>query len=203
MKIGSRYKIARKLEAPVFEKTQTQKYALSESKKGQVRRGRPRQKSDYALQLREKQRARYFYLVSEKQFQRAAKIAMSQQEREPSEHLFEAMELRLDNVVIRGGLAISRSHARQLVSHGHIYVNGRKMNIPSHRLKQGDEVAFKPASLKKGVVEGLDERIKTQRTPSWLKPITDGKGVKLTGTPNYKEAELLFDLHTVLEFYSR
>jgi len=204
MKIGPKYKIARRLGAPVFEKTQTQKYALSESKKGQRRRsGRPRQISDYGLQLIEKQKARYYYCLSEKQFSRSVKEARGQQVKDPASALFESLEKRLDSTLIRAGFGPSRLFCRQLISHGHIMVNDRKVTIPSYKLQPGDKITIRPQSKDKGVFSTLSESLSGSRSASWIKINTKDLSIEVTGEPKKDETDLLFDLPTVLEFYSR
>ena len=130
MKIGPKFKIAKRLGAPIFEKTQTQKFALSESRGGRQNKRRPGQMSDYKRQLIEKQKMRFTYGISEKQFRRYVDDAV-EKSNQPVALLMERLESRLDNVIYRMGLAKTRRLARQITSHGHICVNGKKMTIPS------------------------------------------------------------------------
>ncbi len=203
MKIGPKYKIARRLGAPVFEKTQTQKYALSLARKEQTRKGRTKPKSSYGLQLLEKQKARFTYGVNEKQFARNVKEVLALKTQGGPERLFERLEMRLDNTVFRAGFALTRLAARQMVSHGHIMVNGRKVNIPSMRLSVGDVVSIRTQSREKNLFAGLDERLKTHSMPAWLSVETPGKEVKVAAMPQYRKDDQMFDLNVVLEFYSR
>src|SRR6185436_15717972 len=133
MKIGPKYKIARRLGAPIFEKTQTQKFALSSEKKG-GKKGFGRPKSDFALQLVEKQKARFFYGVTEKQFKNYAKASLGKKNVRPAAELFSALESRLDNAIWRLGLSPTHGGARQMVAHGHIMVNGKRTYTPSYKL---------------------------------------------------------------------
>src|SRR5262245_8692490 len=129
MKIGPKYKIAKRLGAPVFEKTQTQKFALSEARKAKnVRKKRGGAASDYSKQLTEKQKMRYTYGITEKQLRRYVDEAAATGH-QPIALLIARLESRLDNVVYRLGLAPTRLGARQMVSHGHVTVNGRKLTI--------------------------------------------------------------------------
>ena len=122
MIIGPKFKIAKRLGAQIFEKTQTQKFALSEARRGQ-RQGRRRGNiSDYKRQLIEKQKLRFTYGISEKQLRRYINEATSKSH-QPIALLMSRLESRLDNVVYRLGLAKTRQFARQMVSHGHILVN--------------------------------------------------------------------------------
>src|SRR5690349_13683978 len=121
MKIGPKFKIARRLQAPIFEKTQTAKFKANSENKGRAGGAgrRPRPKSDYGHQLMEKQKARFTYGISERQFSNYAnKVITKKSSISPQEKLFEELERRLDNVVYRLGLAKTRSAARQMVSHG-------------------------------------------------------------------------------------
>lgn len=201
MKTGPKYKIAKRLGAPIYEKTQTQKFALSEARGGRNRK-RPGKMSDYKRQLLEKQKMRLTYGLTEKQFRRYVDIAMDKSQK-PIEHLYARLENRLDNVVYRLGLAKTRRLARQIVTHGHITLNGRKMNIPSHEIKIGDEIGVREGSRQSALFTDMTERVDAKEVPAWLQ--FDVK--KLTGTvkgsPSFKATESYFDPEQVLEFYSR
>lgn len=202
MKIGPKFKKARKLGAPVFDKTQTQKFQLNQERKAGGRRGRA--PSEYGLQLKEKQKARYCYLVPERQFARYVREAMEHVSGQPAQKLFERLEMRLDNVVYRLGLAQTKSAARQMVNHGHITVNDRKVDVPSHYTSVGDVVAVREASKSKGMFDGLAEQTENYTPPAWLQfDIKNLKG-SIEGVPQLKDAtDLLFDMKSILEFYSR
>lgn len=204
MKIGPRYKIARRLGAPIFEKTQTQKYVLSQTRKSKGSDRGPRQKSDYGAQLLEKQKARFTYLLSERQFSNYVKGAVATKSQTVGT-LFGFLERRLDNVVYRMGFAPTRAASRQMVSHGHIMLNGRRVTLPSIQVKAGDKIAIRAGSAKKPLFINLDERIKNVTPPNWIKVDTRKREAEIAGTPNI-EAErvgLQFDLNAVIEFYSR
>jgi len=201
MRIGPKYKIARRLGAPIFEKTQTEKFAAREAKSFKKRGRRPRARSNFALQLLEKQKARYTYGVSEKQFSKYVKEAVSQKG-SPADHLYKRLESRLDNIVYRSGLAKTRQMARQLVSHGHITVNGRKLNVPSHEVKEGDEVSVREGSKNKPVFEILKESEKGG-VPSWIKFDAKKQQGKVGKVPAFDASENVFNLTSVIEFYSR
>ena len=202
MIIGAKYKLARRLGAPIFEKTQTQKYAQSEQKKGRKRGGRRKQVTEYGLQHNEKQKARFTYRVSEKQFSNYVKEALASNAKS-SDVLFEKLEIRLDNVIYRMGISDSRGHARQIVSHGHMKVNGRKVDIPSYRVKVGDKISIREVSLKKPVFAELAEKIASKTTPSWIKFDLKKNIAEIQGMPKMENEELLFNLGSVIEFYSR
>ncbi len=207
MIIGPKYKIARRLNAPVFEKTQSPKYALSlarKSKKSSTggRRG-PRQKSAFGEQLIEKQKARFTYLLTERQFSNYVRKAIaSKNSTVPT--LFALLETRLDNVVYKMGLATTRSGARQMVSHGHITVNGRRLNIPSYQVSEGDVIGVREGSAKKPLFAEAENRMKNFTAPTWIQANPDKIMATISGTPSMAaKVDTIFDLNAVIEFYSR
>ena len=204
MIIGPKYKIARRLGAPIFEKTQTQKYKLSESKKS-VKKGKGGfgGGTNFAIQLREKQKARFTYGISEKQFKNYVKKIIDSKVSKPHEHLYTALESRLDNVVARIGLGSTRAFARQLVSHGHIMVNGKKVGIPSYQVEKGDIISIREGSRKKTVFNEIDEKSKTKELPTWLAYDAEKKHWTINGAPGVAGENLLFDLDAVIQYYKR
>jgi len=206
MIIGPKYKIARRLGSPVFEKTQTPKFALREQQRAQRSRGmggRRKSQSSYSLQLTEKQKVRFTYGITEKQFSNYIKTVIANKSTNPGQELFEALEARLDNIVYRSGLVPTRRAARQAVSHGHITVNGVRTNIPSRKIHSKDIVQIREASKTKGIFDSLDERIKETIIPSWLSVDVAKKGITLRGAPTYVQHENNFDLSVVIQFYKR
>ena len=202
MKIGPKYKIARRLGAPVFEKTQTQKYAIRAQKKAMSVTSRPKAKSDFGLGMIEKQKARYSYGITSKQFTKYVKQAI-EKKGSSAEILIRTLEGRLDNVALRSGFAPTRQAARQMTSHGHLMVNGTIVTIPSYQVKVGDVVSIREGSKKKALFATLDEKLKTVKIPAWLKLNFDKKEVTVDGLPQAPQSELLFNVGTVLEFFSR
>jgi small subunit ribosomal protein S4 len=158
-----------------------------------LRRGGP--VSDYGRQLKEKQKIQLTYGLSNRQ--------MSNLFKEPLERILLTLEKRLDRVVFLLGFAPSPRVARQLVSHGHIHVNGRKVTIPSYHVRIGDVIAVRPESRKKKVFEGLSEKLKQYEPPAWLK--LDKKELKgeCLQNPKIEEINLAFDANLVGQFYSR
>ncbi|MDQ2932872.1 MAG: 30S ribosomal protein S4 [bacterium] len=201
MKIGPRYKKARYLGAPVFSKTQTPKYALRAQNKAKTMKRRGK-KSEYGLQLLEKQKARYSYGVSGGQFTNYVKKAL-QAQGDNSKNLISLLEARLDNVVLRAGFTQARAAARQMVAHGHIVVNGKNVNIPSYHVKVGDVLTIREGSKKKVIFSKLDEALKANTAPAWLKVDGEKKEIKIEGEPVADKTELLFNVGSVLEFYTR
>ena len=201
MKIGPRYKKARYLGVPIFRKTQTQKFAMRSQRK-QKAAGRQRQKSEYGRQMLEKQKARMSYGVPGRQFTTYVKSARAEKGNS-AELLVRSLEGRLDNVALRAGFALTRQAARQMVSHGHLTINGTKVTIPSYQVKLGDVIAIREGSKKKAIFTTLDERFKTVKIPAWLKLNLDKKEITIDGIPTAVQTELLFNVGSVLEFYSR
>lgn len=199
---GPKYKIARRLGAPIFEKTQTQKFKLNETKKSKRGKGMMGA-TNFAIQLNEKQKAKFTYGVSEKQFKNYVKKIIDSKVTKPDLHLFEALESRLDNVVSRVGIATTRSFARQLVSHGHITVNGKKVSIPSYKVSKGDVISIREGSKKKKVFENIDEMTKQREIPGWIGLDIESKKWTIQGVPSMQNETLLFDLDTVIQYYKR
>ena len=202
MKIGPKFKIAKRLGAPIFEKTQTQKFAASAARFGDKKKNsRPGQMSDFKKQLIEKQKMRLTYGITEKQLRKYVDEALMKSS-EPIQFLMGRLESRLDNVAYRLGLAKTRRAARQMTSHGHLVVNGRKMTIPSHQVKSGDVVTVREGSRQSVLFVALTEEA-SNTVPAWMK--FDAK--KLEGTiasqPVYIPSETLFDPEQVFEYYSR
>lgn len=205
MKLGSKFKIARRLGAPIFEKTQTAKFkaslAAKEGQKTKGKRGGP--KSEFAKQLIEKQKARFTYGISEKQFSKYVKDVIESKSVSPTGDVFHKLETRLDNVVYRLGLASTRQFARQAVSHGHILVNGRKLNVPSYTVRQGDVIAIREGSKANGIFKEFEDKMKTVEVANWLAWNLEKKNASMLKNPSLDGQELLFDLSAVLEFYKR
>lgn len=159
--------------------------------------------TDYGRQLREKQKVRHTYGVSETQFSNYVKEASGKQGVNPAEYLFEALESRLDNTVFRAGFVSSRALSRQIVSHGHVMVNGRRSNIASRKMKIGDVITIRPGSMSTKLFDGLVERLKAATVPTWFKIDGDKLTATLQGKPKPGQAEMSFNLTSVIEFYSR
>lgn len=201
MKIGPKYKIARRLGAPVFEKTQTQKFAQNLERKAKKSYGK--MKSEFGIQLNEKQKARMVYVISEKQFKNFVKSSLDKKTANPAETLFQALESRLDNVAYRSGFAKTRLGGKQMVSHGHLAVNGRRVTNPSLNVRIGDKISINKRSEAKPLFSNLDDRLKDITIPSWIKLDHAKKVAEIVAKPAYVKTENLFDLNTVIEYYSR
>ncbi|OGG94217.1 hypothetical protein A2609_02835 [Candidatus Kaiserbacteria bacterium RIFOXYD1_FULL_47_14] len=204
MKTGPRYKIAKRLGASVFEKAQTQKFALSADRTAKnKKRGRGRQ-SEYSKQMLEKQKVRVTYGLPERQFRTYVNKALADAHKmKPIERLHELLEMRLDNVVWRIGLAKTRRGARQMVAHGHVMVNGKKSRVPSQALSIGDKIAVREGSKDHGVLVGFTERFMDRSLPSWLTWDPKKMEGSMKERPTAASADPAGDLVMVLSFYTR
>lgn len=203
MKIGPKFKIAKRLGAPIFEKTQTQKFALSSARGGMSKKrgGRPGQASDYKKQLIEKQKMRFTYGVTEKQLRKYVDESLHKSD-QPIQFLVARLESRLDNVAYRLGLAPTRRAARQMASHGHLLVNGKRFTIPSHQLRPGDVVSVREGSRDSVLFAELPDK-HSGVVPAWLRFDQKKLEGKVESVPTYEPAETLFDPEQVFEYYSR
>lgn len=205
MKIGPKYKIAKRLGPSVFEKTQTQKFAIA-AERSERNKGRRRGPTEYGRQLLEKQKVRFTYGLSEKQFSAYVAAAMkthSTAEVTPADVLHRLLELRLDNVVYRLGLAPTRRAARQMVSHGHITVDGRKTTIPSRQMHVGEVIGVREGSAGLPLFESYAARFAEMPLPQWLTWDVKKMQGGVAGMPSTESAQPAGDLSTVLSFYSR
>ena len=164
---------------------------------------RNRKTSDYALRLAEKQKARYTYGMLEKQF----RLTFEKARRETGEtgaHFFSLLERRLDNVVYRLGLAKTRQQARQLVSHGHVAVNGRVTNIPSYTVRVGEQIGVRPQSRQRPYFRELAENGQpNRRVPAWLRFDAAAMTGEVVAVPGRDDAEPGISEQLIVEYYSR
>src|SRR5581483_161561 len=168
---------------------------------GQHGQGRSRL-SEYGIQLREKQKAKINYGVAERQFERYFNKALKQAG-VTGDNLLKLLEMRLDNIVFRLGFAETRAQARQLVSHGFMEVNGKKVDIPSYGVKVGDTVAIRAAKQKSGYVEKLKEKIKNFQTQEWV-TLDSGKLTgKVLSQPTPDQISNQINTQLIVEHYSR
>jgi len=161
-----------------------------------------RKQSDYAKQLRAKQKARRVYGIMERQFRRYFRDA-EQRRGLTGANLLIMLESRLDNVVYRMGLAASRPQARQLVRHGHFEVNGRKVNIPSYLVQQGDIVAVRPNSQRNTFFKDLAQDLPHRSIPEWLSRDDEGLTGRVMALPERKDIDVSIDEQLIVEYYSR
>jgi small subunit ribosomal protein S4 len=202
MKIGPQYKIARRLGARIFPKTQTAKFTISGTERKRPAKSKRGGGTDFGLQLIEKQKARFTYGVMEKQFSNYVKKVRGMKGT-PAANLHRLLEQRVDNVVFRIGLVPSRRFARQAVSHGHILVNGRKITIPSYQIKVGDVLSVRPGSKDNGIFRNLLERTKDYQVPEWLSYDSEKLTATVVHEPKTDTVAEGLNFGTILEFYSR
>jgi small subunit ribosomal protein S4 len=169
---------------------------------GEHGRIRARENNDYLLQVREKQKARRIYGVLERQFSNYYKEAARTRGR-TGEAMLQILESRLDNVIYRAGFAKSRDMARQLVGHGHVLVNGRKVNIPSYRVRESDivEVTEKSRELTPFVVARAEAGERT--VPAWLEVIPDRMRILVHSLPSRAQIDTLVQEQLIVEYYSK
>lgn len=206
MKIGPKYKICKRLGAGVFEKCQTAKFAVSEARNPRVKKGGGMRGSgsNFGAQLLEKQKARFTYGVSERQFFNYVKEAMERKGGDSTRDFVSRLEARLDNVIYRAGFAATRRQARQLASHGLMTVNGRRVTVPSYKLSKGDVVAVREGSRTSPLFATMKEKALERTLPTWLKASeADVLSVVLEGNPELAPSELQFDPAVIIQFYSR
>ena len=156
--------------------------------------------SDYALQLKEKQKIRLTYLVSEKQFAKYYETA-SRKTGVTGTIMLQMLESRLDNVIFRAGFAVTRRQARQIVNHGHVLVNGKKVDIPSYLLKAGDEITVKSNS--QNYIKNVQESIDMALSFAWLNVDKDTQKIIFDRVPQREEMDPEFKEQLVIEYYSK
>jgi small subunit ribosomal protein S4 len=157
---------------------------------------------EYGLQLREKQTARRYYGVQEKQFLHYYELA-DKKEGVTGENLLTILECRLDNIVYRMGLASSRKEARQFVRHAHFTLNGKKVDIPSIICKTGDVIALKDKSRASDKFKALAELMETAVTPKWLEVSTSDLSAKVIALPKREDIDFPFEEQLIVELYSK
>ncbi len=156
----------------------------------------------YGLQLREKQKAKRIYFTQEGQFRNYFEKA-ARTRGVTGEMLLQQLERRLDNVVYRLGFGMSRRQSRQLVRHGHVQVNGRKVNIPSFEVSAGDEIAIRAGSLKLAILEQSKEFASHQNAPTWLEIDRDNYKGKVLSLPKREEIQQPINEQLIVELYSK
>lgn len=158
--------------------------------------------SEYGKELAEKQKLKNWYYLSEKQFGNYVKDILQKRGKveDTSLALIKKLEHRLDNVIFRIGFASSRASARQMVTHGHFWVNGKRVDIPSYETRKGDKVSIRPGSVKKAIFK---ENIKEDEVPSWIKYDSVKKEAEIIGDAFLEESAIPAEIASIFEFYSR
>lgn len=172
---------------------------------GQRRKRRPKALSEYGKALKEKQKLKNWYNLEERQFRKYVKEILSRKQKKEDAAilLIRKLESRLDNIVFRLSFASSREQARQLISHRHFLVNGKKVNIASFETKKGDVVAISSKSRKKNIFQHLPALLKKYTPPSWLKLNVEKLEGKIIGQYSLEEVAPPVEVSLIFEFYSR
>ena len=195
---GPKHKLARREGVNILDKTSASLQRRLNIPPGQHARKRKKRLSEYGGQLREKQKAKAMYGLFEKQFKKLFRNALSQKA-ETGELLISLLETRLDNMVYRLGFARSRAGARQLVSHAHVLVNGKKVNIPSYQVKVDDIITISDKSQKNpAVLQAMEEN---KDLLQYVK--REGASGKLLRMPKREDLEVPFNMQLIIEYYSR
>lgn len=206
-RIGPRAKLARRYGVNLFstgaESTSLSRTLAKRNYPPGVHgiKGRPKL-TGYGEQLVEKQKAKIMYGLMERQF-KGCYLQATKEKGNAADNLLRILESRLDNVVYRLGLAKTRAQARQMVTHGLIDVNAKKVDIPSFKVKIGDEVGIRENKKKSKLFENIEERLKAGEVPSWLSLDDKKLSGKVLDMPTKEEKESLFDIKAIIEFYSR
>ncbi|MCB9798155.1 30S ribosomal protein S4 [Candidatus Nomurabacteria bacterium] len=201
--IGPKNKIARRFGINLGLKTNAAKVARRLNQQPGVH-GPTRRKgslSSFGKQLTEKQKAKHIYGVRERQFRKYVQEA-NRLQGDSGHNLQVLLERRFDNVIYRLGLGATRAQARQMVSHGMFTVNGKKMNVPSYIVKQGDVIDVKDNKKKKGIFDGASDRVEALELPSWL--TIDAKSLqgKVVSLPLEDDFEKSFNVTFIIEYYA-
>jgi small subunit ribosomal protein S4 len=198
---GPKTKIARRYGVPLFGPSKSlERKNYPPGMHGP--KGSRRKQSDYAIALGEKQKLRFQYGLMEKQFRRIFETAL-QRRGVTGETLLQLLETRLDNVVFRLGLANTRSAARQLVSHGHVQVNGKNVNISSFNVKSGDEITVKDRPKSRQLAQRNMELTQIAPVPDWLTVNRDALTGKVAHIPSREEMKPIVNEQLIVELYSR
>ena len=200
---GPKARVSRRLGTNIWG-TKGETIALDKRPYPPGEHGRTRRRgnvSEYLLQLQEKQKARFSYGLTERQF-RNLFAESSRRQGVTGENMLRFLELRLDNLVYRAGWAATRPQARQLVNHGHVDVNGRRVNIPSYRVRKGDEVSLRPKTREMVMVQwNLD--VLDRQAPGWVEMTSDGFGAKIREVPVREQIDVPIREQLIVELYSK
>ena len=158
--------------------------------------------SEYGMQLKEKQKLKFIYGVLEKQFRHLFELA-EKMEGQAGANLITLLESRLDNVVYRMGLSMTRREARHLVVHGHYLVNGKRVDIPSYRIKEGDVISLKENSKKSEKFKQIIEANASKAAPTWLDVNKDNQTAKVLRMPVKEDLDYDIEEHLIVELYSK
>ncbi len=196
---GPTHKLCRRAREPLCQSkrcaVERRPYPPGEHGRGRIR------ETDYQIQLREKQKLRAMYGVLERQFRRYYKEA-ARQKGITGENLLRILESRLDNVIYRAGFAATRPQARQLVNHGHVRVNGKKVDIPSYQVRPGDEITLRERSQNLIVIEHAIATL-DRSLPEWLEVDADNRKIVVSDLPNRAQIDTPIREQLIVELYSK
>jgi small subunit ribosomal protein S4 len=186
------------------ERCYTEKCAIEKRNvpPGQHGRSRRAKVAGYGIQLREKQKVKRTYGVLENQFRKYFEAA-DRTKGITGELLLQSLERRLDNVIYRVGYGTSRAQARQLVRHGHFLVNGKKVDIPSYAVRQGDTIAIKAGSVENASITHAREEVKGRGIPEWLTLDAAGTSARISSLPTREQINLPVQEQLIVELYSK
>ena len=206
----SKCKICRRVGVKLFLKGEKclstkcpmMKKAYPPGQKGKRRRGNV---SEYAKELKEKQKLRNWYNLKERQFRKYVSQALDSRGKveDAAAELIKTLEKRLDNTIFRLGFAVSREQARQMISHGHFSVNKRPINVPSYSVKKGDVIKVKDSSIQKNIFKNISQTLKKYKPPTWLELNPQSLEGKVVGVPTFEEAAPPAEISAIFEYYSR
>lgn len=202
-KLGPKMRSSRRLGQPIY-------FTAKEAKilgrrgyaPGQHGQDTGKRLSGYGIQLREKQKAKLIYGLLERQFRKLYEESL-EMTGDTGELLLQMLERRLDNVVYRLGLATTRAQARQLVSHGHLQVNGRRLDVPSYRVRTADVISIRPASISKKYFDEIKKTLVNVEPKPWLQLDKEQITGKVLDLPTRADVEMQIDPQLIVEFYSR
>jgi small subunit ribosomal protein S4 len=201
---GPRARVSRRLGTNIFgtrgETNALEKRPYPPGIHGRTRR-RGNNNSEYLIQLQEKQKARFTYGLNERQFRKVYEEA-SRRDGVTGENMLRALELRLDNVVYRCGWASTRPQARQFVSHGHVLVNGKRVNVPSYRLRKDDVVEVKEKTRTNPIVQWNTD-VLDRTPPAWLERGDNGFQIKVYAEPIREQIDVPLREQLIVELYSK
>jgi len=204
--LDKRCRICRRAREKLFlkgERCLTNKCAFERRKYPPGQRGkRGTRITDYLIQLREKQKLKKIYGLRERQFKNLFELA-SKMKGSTGDNFISLLERRLDNVVYRMGFASSRAQARQLIVHGHILVDGRKVNIPSYLVKQGNKITLKEKTRQNYYVLKSISRLENVPVPEWISLNLENFEGTIVRLPERKDVQLPVSEHLIIEFYSK
>lgn len=165
----------------------------------------PKKMSEYGKQLHEKQKVKRMYGLRERQFRLFFDLGVGM-EGAPGDNLLSLLERRLDNVIYRLKMSVTRTQARQLVVHGHVFVNGKRVHTPSYRVDRGDQITLSPRSLEKKALldQVIDKRLKLSiKVPEWLELDSEARAGKILRHPERSDVQVPIEEHLIVELYSK